>query len=958
MSNDPRGSIWRKWDLHFHTNSSFDVSKEISDEEIIELLISREISAVAITDHHILDVKRIQNLEKLTKGQITIFPGIEFRSELGGSESVHFVGIFPEIGSRNDLEMIWNSLDLNFKITQQVDSLGDDGIHIDLKDGISLIHDLGGLVSVHAGGKSNSIENIRNTKEYKKEMKKDLVINYIDIFEAGDKQDVEDYKKKVFPVIDYELPVIVASDTHHRADDPIREPCWIRADTTFVGLKRILKETDRVFVGEKPLLLERVRDNPTKFIQRIEIYKKEDSEFKEKWFDCELDINFGLSAIIGNKGGGKSALSDTIGLLGNTFNAEDFSFLNKNKFRHSRSNKAQYFIAKLTWASGESYERGLSDPVDLDAVEKVKAIPQNYLEKVCNEIVIGRGSSFDSELKSVIFSHVMVDDRLGFDSLDVLLDFKTEEREARIKMLRTSLHDVNESIIRLEDFLHPSYKNKLENKLSLKRVELNKHDESKPEKVINPEEGKSEESIQLQEKLSKTNQDLNELARQYQEIKDLKAEETKKHALSLKLLEKLENFQLQYKEFRTGLEEFKELGINLDDLSALTINSQIIEDYRDEREEILAQYDILSNPDIEGSIWNLYNGKKKENESLQKSLDIPNQRYQSYLKSLENWEKKRKEILGETGEKDSIKYLKSKINEISKYPEYLEIKKKKQADIVKQIFEQLSGLAENYRTLYKPVESFINQHNLAPELELNFEVKIVPIGFETQFFKMINQGKRGTFCGSEEGRNFLRTFMLESDLDTYDGVMSFLKKLNESLLFDLRETPLIPNEIKDQLRKDIYQIDLIDFLFGLSYLSPKYSLKWAGKELGLLSPGERGTLLLIFYLLIDQDSTPLIIDQPEENLDNETVFRLLVPCIKEVKKRRQIIIVTHNPNLAVVCDADQVIYAAIDKTDGNKVTYNSGAIENPEINEHIVNVLEGTRPAFDNRDIKYRLVKK
>jgi hypothetical protein len=80
----------------------------------------------------------------------------------------------------------------------------------------------------------------------------------------------------------------------------------------------------------------------------------------------------------------------------------------------------------------------------------------------------------------------------------------------------------------------------------------------------------------------------------------------------------------------------------------------------------------------------------------------------------------------------------------------------------------------------------------------------------------------------------------------------------------------------------------------------------------------------------------------------------LVPSIKEAKSRRQIIIVTHNPNLAVVCDADQVIHASLDKHAANRARYVTGAIENPEINKLLVNILEGTRPAFDNRDRKYQ----
>jgi len=135
-------------------------------------------------------------------------------------------------------------------------------------------------------------------------------------------------------------------------------------------------------------------------------------------------------------------------------------------------------------------------------------------------------------------------------------------------------------------------------------------------------------------------------------------------------------------------------------------------------------------------------------------------------------------------------------------------------------------------------------------------------------------------------------------------------------------------------------------------------LKLDETELSQLSPGEKGALLLIFYLLIDKNDIPLVMDQPEENLDNQSVYELLVHYIKEAKKRRQIVIVTHNPNLAVVCDAEQIIYAKIDKTNRNTVSYKSGSIENSEINKKIVDVLEGTMPAFSNRESKYAITRK
>jgi ABC-type lipoprotein export system ATPase subunit len=121
----------------------------------------------------------------------------------------------------------------------------------------------------------------------------------------------------------------------------------------------------------------------------------------------------------------------------------------------------------------------------------------------------------------------------------------------------------------------------------------------------------------------------------------------------------------------------------------------------------------------------------------------------------------------------------------------------------------------------------------------------------------------------------------------------------------------------------------------------------------MLSPGERGTLLLVFYLLIEKGDMPLIIDQPEGNLDNYTVAKVLVDCIKRARERRQVFIVTHNPNLAVVCDADQVIYARMDKSNGNAIAYETGALENAAMSQYVTDVLEGTRWAFGVRDAKY-----
>lgn len=155
------------------------------------------------------------------------------------------------------------------------------------------------------------------------------------------------------------------------------------------------------------------------------------------------------------------------------------------------------------------------------------------------------------------------------------------------------------------------------------------------------------------------------------------------------------------------------------------------------------------------------------------------------------------------------------------------------------------------------------------------------------------------------------------------------------------------------LRKGSPPEDLLNLIYEFNWLKPRFTLAQDGQPLEQLSPGQRGALLLLFFLLVEDSDLPIVLDQPEENLDNQTVYSLLVPAIKEAKERRQIIMVTHNANLAVCCDAEQIIHAKFERGNRNKITYSAGAIEDPAINALVVDVLEGTRPAFENRKSKY-----
>ena len=126
-----------------------------------------------------------------------------------------------------------------------------------------------------------------------------------------------------------------------------------------------------------------------------------------------------------------------------------------------------------------------------------------------------------------------------------------------------------------------------------------------------------------------------------------------------------------------------------------------------------------------------------------------------------------------------------------------------------------------------------------------------------------------------------------------------------------------------------------------------------------LSPGTRGIVLLLLYLALDDaDDRPLIIDQPEENLDPKSVFDELVSLFIDSKAKRQVIIVTHNANLVINTDADQIIIADAGPhpTGGlPSISYTAGGLENAAIRRAVCDILEGGERAFRERARRLRV---
>lgn len=124
------------------------------------------------------------------------------------------------------------------------------------------------------------------------------------------------------------------------------------------------------------------------------------------------------------------------------------------------------------------------------------------------------------------------------------------------------------------------------------------------------------------------------------------------------------------------------------------------------------------------------------------------------------------------------------------------------------------------------------------------------------------------------------------------------------------------------------------------------------KDLSKSSPGMKSVAYL--DMLFGSDKSILLFDQPEDNIDNDYISNTLVDLIKEKKKTKQLIFVTHNPSLAVYGDAFNYIYVTSEESDdGQKISYNNYLIEKKDDKDKIMDILEGGKRSFVNRDRKY-----
>jgi energy-coupling factor transporter ATP-binding protein EcfA2 len=481
MSQYPRGSEWRRWDLHLHTASSYDYkyNHDDCDNLLCEKIIENNISLVVITDHFIIDETRINNLKQLAPN-ITFLPGEELRTDKGDT-NIHIILIFS---NTIDLKNLCEDFNV-FKRSKAKNPTDNERIYWDYNDITDFAKEHNGIISIHAGRKDKGVDDrITNAFPHNQAIKAEYA-STVDIFEMGQERDFDEYKKKVFPSIGCKS-MVICSDNHDPRTYNMSKKLWVKADPNFKGLKQAIIEPDRIFVGEIPPALNRIHNNKTKTIDAVDVNWIESYVGNRgEWFkDIKIPLNPEMTVIIGNKGSGKTAIAEIIGLLSNSKNENDFAFLENKKFRDKKLSKN--FNATLTWYDNvHKISKNLDEHIDENSDELVHCVPQNSFEKFCND---NSEDGFIKEINSVVFSRMKKGDRLNFSTFEDLIHNERTSIASRKKDIGVGIDDLNEKIKLLEEKRDFDYKKSLENSKTTSERELSEHIKIKPLEVKPPED--------------------------------------------------------------------------------------------------------------------------------------------------------------------------------------------------------------------------------------------------------------------------------------------------------------------------------------------------------------------------------------------------------------------------------------------------------------------------------------
>ena len=714
-------------------------------------------------------------------------------------------------------------------------------------------------------------------------------------------------------------PCLHGSDAHRPAEVlmPAKDRfCWIKADLSFDGLRQVLFEpADRVSVG--PYQPPQPPDYETVHALRVS---------NAPWLsDDWLEFNRGLVAIIGPKGSGKTALADMLAHSAGAHVDPHDSFVTK------AASLLGDTAVEAKWRDDTASQmRHLTKPLPEDTEPRVRYLSQQFVEKLCS--AEGLGGDLLDEIEGVVFHAIDETERMGAVSFAALRGLRLRSVYETRRQHVEAIQGASRRIVEEEGLIEATNRKaaqlwELERKIKGAEAEL---------KRLLPRE-QTEEVTRLA---------AVEAACRVAEkkVQELKLRRTHLRELRVAVKARL----------RAWENEVRELVVRFPDCDFSCTDWQVF------RPRFSGDVDGLLCARIEAAEVSLRKAEGVSGERPPADQDfndwplIPLREERQRLKNNIGVEEKRAKKYEQIG--DYLRNLTSKRDTLVK-----ELQRGKKAKSLRReaievrrieyaaVFETYVQEQEILEDLYAPLkEGLLGQGGGVERLSLVVRRRVDLDAWAERGEALVDLRRSTSFQGHGALRalaqkNLLPSWTSGGSEEVTAALHSFFENHGQEIKSNIRTGATVPS--------------VAEWLFSTDHITLEYGIEYDGLELSKLSPGMRGIVLLLLYLAIDRwDSRPLIIDQPEENLDPQSVYDELVGFFRTARGRRQVILVTHNANLVVNADADQVIVASAERRGRGQlpmISYLSGPLERPKVRAEVCRILEGGTRAFLEREKRY-----
>lgn len=742
-------------------------------------------------------------------------------------------------------------------------------------------------------------------------------------------------------------PCMHGSDAHDLAS--IGKPeddrfCWIKGALTFDSLRQAcIDPGGRAYVGREPP----TGAMPSQVISEVRISDA-------PWAATNVvPLNPGLVAIIGARGSGKTALADVIAAgcdaISETAWAADGD-ISPSFLVRARPLIGEAAV-KLGWGGGEESGCHLDgrDADDVMAFPRARYLSQQFVEELCSSK--GASEGLVREIERVIFEAHAAQGQDGAYSFEELRDQRTTRFRHARRLEAEAIAATSDRIA--EELEKEAIVNSLTTQLAAKEKLLAGYSADLSKLVVKGAEAQVQRHTDLTEAAQALSTRVNALANQRRTFVAMQDEV--QNTRTSKAPEML----------RQAMARHPSSGLNQKQWDDFLLVYQgnvdkALSDYVDWADKEITKLNGVAPPEGDPAVPLIHADAdlktiqlavlKAEMARLEKRISadtVVRNQYTTLSKKIST-------------EKAALQVLKTRLDDAKGAADRRKTLQQEREAAYGRLFGAVVKEQDALTELYAPLMERLAAMQGTLK-KLSFKVaRIADVARWASVGEndLIDCRKAGDFYGRGSLERTARAELLSTwETGTAADVQAAMSGFIAAHYKALRaHAPFAPTE-QEAFRQ--WSKRFAHWLFSTDHIAVRYEILYDGVDIRKLSPGTRGIVLLLLYLALDDaDDRPLIIDQPEENLDPKSVFDELVSLFIAAKSKRQVIMVTHNANLVINTDADQIIVAnASPPASGGlpSFTYTAGGLENAEIRKVVCDILEGGEKAFRERARRLRV---